>query len=169
MNHSGSFSVPCSADSIYALLVDPVQFAPLLPDYESMKLHDATHFTLRTVIAVGKMNGHANLQMEVSESTPSSCVRYRGEGVVAGSRIVFGVGFRLAPVGETTEVQWHGEVAVEGMLAFMAGDLIETKGRADFERMAERVRERLNNKAPAGPDLTNPPAAPSGTSGDHGS
>jgi len=158
--------VQCSTDSVYALLADPVRFAPLLPDYESMELHDPTHFTLRTVIAVGKMDGHANLQMEVSECNPLSSVRYRGEGVVAGSKIVFGIGFRLSAAGDMTKVLWEGEVSVGGMLAFLAGDLIETKGRADFERMAGRVRERLSGNMAPDPYSENPPAAPSETSGD---
>ena len=143
MMHSGSFITQRGAEEIYDLLVDPTMFAPLLPDYESMELHDASSFKLRTVISVGQINGHANLEMALTESVRPSHVTYRGEGIVAGSTIRFGIAFTLVPADSETEVQWQGEVAVEGMLAFLAGSVIDSKSRADFERMAERIKVQL--------------------------
>jgi carbon monoxide dehydrogenase subunit G len=160
MTHSGSFAVRRTADDVYALLADPRQFAPLLPDYESMELQDATHFRLRTVIAAGKISGHANLEMTLYDCVPAEHVKYRGEGVIAGSTITFGVEFVLTPAAGLTEVRWAGEVSVEGMLALMARDIIESKGRADFERMAERLQQRLSREPDTVPETAGAPEPP---------
>ncbi len=89
MNHSGSFTIARSAEEVFDLLSEPQRFAPLLQDFESMSMHDATHFTLRIRIMVGQIKGHANLAMELSEAVRASRVQYRGQGIVAGSQILF--------------------------------------------------------------------------------
>ena len=145
MTHSGSFSVPCSAGEVFRLLAAPERFAPLLPDYESMAMVDATHFTLRTVIAIGEIRGHANLNMELREAVPDSVVEYTGEGVIAGGKLRFGLRFDIAATELGSQVSWRGEVALEGMLAMLAGGLLETMGRGNFEAMAERIRQHFGD------------------------
>jgi len=164
MTHSGTFTVSRTADEVYDVLADPQRFAPLLPDYEGVELHDATHFRLRTVLAIGKINGHANLEMTLYDCVVAGQVKYRGEGVIAGSNITFGMEFVLTPTAGLTEVRWVGEVSVEGMLALMAREIIENKGRADFERMAQRLQQRLADESDASPisaDTPGPSSVPS--------
>lgn len=81
MNHAGTFLTTRTADEVFDLLANPERFAPLLPDFESMAVQDTTHFTVRIVIAVGEINGHANLAMELREAVRPSTVRYAGQGV----------------------------------------------------------------------------------------
>jgi carbon monoxide dehydrogenase subunit G len=144
MTHSGSFTVPCTPGEAFRLLAVPERFAPLLPDYESMAMVDATHFTLRTVIALGEIRGHANLNMDLRQAEAERLVDYSGEGVIAGGKLRFGLRFDIESAGAGTAVGWRGEVALEGMLAMLAGGLLETMARTNFETMAERVREHLS-------------------------
>lgn len=144
MTHSGTFVVQRSVEDVYELLADPQRFGPLMPDFESMAMQDSSHFTLRTKIAVGELPGQVNLAMEVSDSLRPSHVKYRGEGVIAGSQLRFAIEFGIGTIEGMTEVRWTGEVSLDGMLAMMAGNLIETKGRENFERMAERVRQLIS-------------------------
>lgn len=159
MIHAGTFVVQRSPEDVYRLLSDLQRFAPLLPDYESMVVQDATHFQLRVVLEVGQIRGHANLAMELGECIAPSRVAYHGAGVVAGSQLRFGIDFALNSLEATTEVRWSGEVAVEGPLAFMAGGLIEKKSRDDFERMAQRLRAHLSEEQlqQAAPEEQPPP------------
>ena len=143
MTHSGSFTVPCTPGEAFRLLAVPERFAPLLPDFESMAMADATHFTLRTVIALGEIRGHANLNMELRQAVPNSMAEYAGEGVIAGGKLRFGLRFDITGAATGSSIRWLGEVALEGMLALLAGGLLETMGRKNFETMAERIREYL--------------------------
>lgn len=145
MNHSGTFLTPRTPEEVFDLLANPEQFAPLLPDYESMAMEDPTHFSLRIVIAFGEMSGHANLAMELVEAEGPATVGYRGLGIVAGSPLNLMLRFRVSRTNDLTEVRWQGEFTLDGMLAFIAGSLIEPMGRKHFEMMAERLSERLNS------------------------
>ena len=156
MIHSGTFLVPRQPDEVFDLLATPERFAPLLPDYESMTMQDATHFVLRTAVALGRVNGHANLAMELKQTKRPIFAQYAGEGVVAGSCLKFGVSFRLAAENEATRVDWQGEVTLQGMLAQIAGALLDTQGRHGFERMADRLQGELRSITPD----TQPPEFP---------
>ena len=147
MIHSGTFLTTRTAERVFDLIADPQRFAPLLPDFESMSIQDATHFSMRIAIAIGQISGRVNLAMELRDAVRPSRVEYRGEGIVAGSQLTFAMQFRLAPAETATEVCWQGEVSVEGMLA-MAGSTIESMGRRNFELMAERLRNSLGEEAP---------------------
>jgi carbon monoxide dehydrogenase subunit G len=159
MNHSGTFLTTRSAEEVFDLVADPQRFATLLPDFESISIQDATHFSMRIVIAVGQIKGHANLAMERRETLRPSHLEYRGQGIVAGSELTFAMQFQLAPAETATEVSWQGEVSINGKLAFMAGSLIESMGRRNFESMAEQLQNRLQednygtNPASSGPGL----------------
>ena len=85
-----------SAEDVFDLVADPQRFAPLLPDFESIAIQDATHFTLRIVIAVGQIRGHVNLAMELRDALRPSRVEYRGQGIVAGSQLTFAMQFHLS-------------------------------------------------------------------------
>ena len=158
MTHSGSFLTSHSAEEVFDLLANPERFAPLLPDFESMSLEDPTHFTVTIGIAVAQINGHANLAMELREPVLPSFLEYHGQGLVAGSQLNLSLQFRLAPSGAMTEVSWQGEFSLDGMLALIAGSLIEPMGRKHFDLMAERLRISLRpdaspSDAPSGPGI----------------
>ncbi|HVO78727.1 MAG TPA: SRPBCC domain-containing protein [Candidatus Bathyarchaeia archaeon] len=151
MTHSGTFVVARKAEEVFALLATPERFAPLLPDFESMAMQDATHFTLRTVIAVGQIRGHANLAMELIESQPHSRTAYDGMGAIAGGQLSLAIRFQIVPEGELTEVYWQGEVTLQGPLAILAGNLVESMGRQNIELMALRLQQHLAAQAPQTP------------------
>ncbi len=153
MVHSGSFQVNRSAEEVFDLLANPERFAPLMPEFESMAMQDATHFTLRTVIQVGPMNGHANLAMELRDPVRPSAVGYSGEATIAGSPLRLRLDFALTPGEFATEIGWRGEVTLGGPLALMAGSLVDTMGRENFEQMAAHLQENLSHQQvpPVGP------------------
>ncbi len=97
MIHSGTFSARRDLTDVYGLLANPERFAPFLPDLEGLTLQDATHFTARIAIAIGKINGHLDLAMELCEAVPVGLVRYQGAGSVAGSALTFAMKFELSP------------------------------------------------------------------------
>ena len=147
MNHSGMFIAGRSVEEVFDLLSDPQRFAPLLPDFESLLVEDATHFTVRIAIVVGQINGHANLAMELCEAARPSRVEYRGQGIVAGSQLNLNLQFDIAASDDGAAVSWRGEFSLNGMLALMVGQQLELMGRRNFQRMAERVQSELRETA----------------------
>jgi len=143
MIHSGAFLTTCSAEEVFDLVADPQRFAPLLPDFDSILVQDATHFSLRIKIVIGQISGHANLAMELNAAERPSRIEYRGQGIVAGSQLNFAMQFQLDSVGSEIQVSWQGEVAVDGTLALMAGGMIDSMSRTNFEATVERMQREL--------------------------
>jgi carbon monoxide dehydrogenase subunit G len=146
MTHSGSFSVARSSEEVFDLLSTPGWFAPTMPDFVSMAIQDATHFTMRTVIAIGEIKGHANLAMELQQAVRPSRVEYRGSATIAGGPLRLAIDFQISPRDAITDVTWQGDVTLGGTLALMAGALLDTMGRQSFERMSERLQFNLQRE-----------------------
>ena len=154
MTHSGTFLIPRSADDVFDLVANPESFAPLLPNYESMSMQDATHFALRIAVAVGQINGHATLAMELIEAARPFLAEYRGQGTIAGSQLNLRIEFQITAEAEATEVRWLGEVTLDAMMALLAGNLLEAMGRSNFDLMAERLHDRLRDATSGSPAET---------------
>lgn len=143
MNHSGTFLTNHTAEEVFDIVADPQRFAPLLPDFESISVRDTTHFNLRIKIVIGQISSHANLDMELCVADRPSRVEYRGQGIVAGSQLIFAMQFQLGCGGTETRVSWQGQVSVDGVLAMMAGAVIDSMGRRNLEETVERLQDEL--------------------------
>jgi len=153
---SGEFITPRNPDEVYKFLSDPNQFAPLFPDFESMTVEDATHFTVNLSVCVGAIRGTAEIKMQLAEAAPSQRARYSGQGIAAGSRISVSVGFDLEASPDSTRISWQGESAVSGKLAAMAGGMLQPMARDNFQKLIDALQSALSYPAaqPAATELT---------------
>jgi len=163
---SGEFTTPRSAEETFDFLSDPQKFAPLLPDYQSMAMQDATHFTVKVKVGVGNIRGSAELKMELTEAVRPQRAQYKGQGTAVGSQVTVNAGFDLSPNGDGTKVLWKGETSVFGKLASMAGGMLEPLGRKKIQKLIEGLQKELSQPviaptasavAPAPPALQDQP------------
>ena len=143
INFSGEFTTPRSPEEVFDFLADPRQFAPLLPDYQSMSMQDATHFTVKVKVGVGNIRGSAEIKMELTDSLKPQRAQYKGQGTAVGSQVNVIAGFDLEPNGDATKVVWKGETSVFGKLASMAGGMLEPLGRKNIQKLIEGLQKAL--------------------------
>jgi carbon monoxide dehydrogenase subunit G len=141
---SGEFDTPRSPEEVFDFLSDPQQFAPLLPDFQSMSLHDPTHFTVKVRVGVGNIRGTAEIKMELSEAVKPQRAQYKGQGTAVGSQVTVSAGFDLQPNGGSTKVLWQGEAGVFGKLASMAGGMLEPLGRKNIQKLIDGLQKALS-------------------------
>lgn len=55
----GEFRAGKKQQEVYDFLTDPNQFAPLLPDFESLTIHDAKRATVKVKVGVAHIRGAA--------------------------------------------------------------------------------------------------------------
>jgi uncharacterized protein len=163
INFSGEFDTPRSPEEVFDFLSDPNQFAPLLPDFQSMSMQDPTHFTVKVRVGVGNIRGTAEIKMELAEAIKPQRAEYRGQGTAVGSQVTVTAGFDLQPNGQSTKVLWQGEAGVFGKLASMAGGMLEPLGRKNIQKLIDGLQKALSEPVAAGTSVGGGPTQPVGT------
>ncbi|MFI5116957.1 MAG: CoxG family protein [Terriglobales bacterium] len=146
---SGEFTSPRTPDEVYDFLCDANKFGPLLPDFESMSVEDATHFTVKVRVGVGNIRGTAEIRMELSQAVRPIRAQYQGRGNAVGSQIAISASFDLSPLAEGTRIAWQGEASVFGKLALMAGSMLEPVSRKNIQKLMDGLQSSLTSP-PAG-------------------
>jgi uncharacterized protein len=140
---SGEFEVKRTPEQVYDFLTDPKKFAPLLPDFQSMSVQDATHFTVKVNVGISYIKGAADVKMELTEADRPKRAQYKGQGSVAGGNVSLISGFDLSPAGKGTKVSWQGEAQIFGRLTSVAGGLLEPLGKKNVQRLIDGLQAAL--------------------------
>jgi uncharacterized protein len=139
----GEFEVLRTPEDVYDFLTDPNKFGPLLPDFQSMSVQDATHFAVKVNVGVSYIKGVAEMKMELTEATRPQRAQYKGQGSVAGGNVSLISGFNLSPTAVGTKVAWEGEAQVFGRLTSVAGGLLEPLGKKNVQKMIDALQSAL--------------------------
>ena len=143
---SGEFEVKKSQDEVFAFLTDPNKFASLLPDFQSLAVQDATHFTIKVNVGISYIKGTADLKMELAEADRPRRAQYKGQGGVAGGNVTLVASFDLkpgTPNNNGTKVIGQGEAQIFGRLASVAGGLLEPLGRKQVQKLIDGLQAAL--------------------------
>jgi carbon monoxide dehydrogenase subunit G len=143
---SGEFEVKKSQDEVFAFLTDPNKFAALLPDFQSLAVQDATHFTIKVNVGISYIKGTADLKMELAEADRPHRAQYKGQGGVAGGNVTLVASFDLKPSttnNNGTKVIWQGEAQIFGRLASVAGGLLEPLGKKQVQKLIDGLQAAL--------------------------
>ncbi|MGC2194126.1 MAG: SRPBCC domain-containing protein [Terriglobales bacterium] len=141
---AGAFEVRGTPEDVYDFLTDPHRFAPLLPEFQGVLVHDAEHFTVKVNVGISYIKGVADVKMHLAESNRPRRAQYKGQGSVAGGNVSMVAAFDLAVAGEGTRVAWEGEAQVFGRLASVAGGLLEPLGKKQVQRLIDGLQSALH-------------------------
>jgi uncharacterized protein len=140
----GEFEVKRTPEQVYDFLSDPNKFAPLLPDFQSMTVQDATHFTVKVNLGISYIKGAADVKMELAEADRPKRAQYKGKGSVSGGNVSLTAGFDLSSIDGGTKVAWQGEAQIYGGLASVAGGLLEPLGKKNLQKLIDGLRAALS-------------------------
>ncbi len=139
----GEFEVERSPEEVYDFLTDPRKFGPLLPDFQSLTVQDARHFTVRVNVGISYIKGPADVKMELVQVDRPTRAQYKGQGSVAGGNVALTAGFDLCGAGKGTKVTWQGEAQIFGRLTSVAGGLLEPIGRKNVQKLIDGLQAAL--------------------------
>lgn len=139
----GEFEVKRTPEEVYGFLTDPNKFAPLLPEFRSLTVQDATHFTVKVNVGVSYIKGAADVKMELAEAQPPTRAQYKGQGSMAGGNVSLVAGFDLSPASLGTKVAWQGEAQIFGTLASVAGGMLEPLGKKQLQKLIDGLQAAL--------------------------
>jgi len=139
----GEFEVQKKSEEVYDFLTDPNKFGPLLPDFQSMTVQDANHFTVKVNVGISYIKGTADVKMELAQADRPQRAQYKGQGSMAGGNVSLVAGFDLASAGAGTRVTWQGEAQIFGRLASVAGGLLEPLGKKNVQKLIDGLQAAL--------------------------
>jgi uncharacterized protein len=140
---SGEFEVKKTPEEVYDFLTDPNRFAPLLPEFQSLTVQDATHFTVKVNVGISYIKGVADVKMELTQAQRASRAHYKGQGSMAGGNVTVIAGFDLSPLADGTKINWQGEAQVFGRLTSVAGGLLEPLGKKQVQKLIDGLQAAL--------------------------
>jgi carbon monoxide dehydrogenase subunit G len=148
---SGEFEVKKKPEDVYDFLTDPNRFAPLLPEFQSLSVHDSTHFAVKVNVGISYIKGSADVKMELAEADRPRRAQYKGQGAVAGGSVTMVAGFDLSATagGVTdaavlgTKVNWQGEAQIFGRLTSVAGGLLEPLAKKQIQKLIDGLQAAL--------------------------
>ena len=140
---SGEFEVRKTPDEVYEFLTDPAKFAPLLPDFESITVEDASHFVVRVKLGVSHIKGTAAVKMELAQAERPSRAQYKGQGAIAGGHFSLVAAFDLLAAVGGTKVNWQGEAQIFGRLISLAGGLVEPLAKKNIKKLIDALQGAL--------------------------
>jgi uncharacterized protein len=139
----GQFEVRRKPEEVFDFLTDPNKFAPLLPEFQGVTVHDSQHFTVKVNVGISYIKGIAEVKMHLAESVPPQRAQYKGQGSVAGGNVSMVAGFDLTPAANGTVVAWQGEAQVFGRLTSVAGGLLEPLGKKQVQKLIDGLQAAL--------------------------
>ena len=140
---AGEFEVKKTPEAVYDFLTDPNRFAPLLPEFQSVSVQDATHFTVKVNVGISYIKGVADVKMELTEAQRARRAQYKGQGSMAGGNVTVIAGFDLSPLTGGTKINWQGEAQVFGRLTSVAGGLLEPLGKKQVQKLIDGLQAAL--------------------------
>ena len=140
---SGQFDVTKTPEEVYDFLTDPNKFAPLLPDFQGVTVHDPEHFNVKVNVGISYIRGIADVKMHLSESNRPRRAQYKGQGSLAGGNMSMVAGFDLSPIAAGTRVAWQGEAQIYGRLPSVAGGLLEPLGKKQVQKLIDGLQAAL--------------------------
>jgi carbon monoxide dehydrogenase subunit G len=144
MKFTGDFVVRKSREEVYAFLIDPNRFAPLLPEYQGMTTEDGRNFTVKLNVGVSSIRGTAEVRLNLDQANPPTFALYKGQGKLPGGSASVSAGFDLAEAPEGTKVSWTGEAQVFGKLTSLAGGLLEPLAKKNIQKLIDGLKTALS-------------------------
>lgn len=144
MKFTGDFVVKKGREEVYAFLVDPNRFAPLLPEYQGMTIEDPLNFTVKVKVGVSHIRGLAEVKLNLEQANPPTFALYKGQGKLPGGLASVRAGFDLAEAPEGTKVSWTGEAQVFGKLISLGGGLLEPLAKKHIQKLIDGLQAALS-------------------------
>jgi len=139
-----AFVVKKRPEEVYAFLVDPNRFCPLLPDYQSMEMRDGKNFLVKMSVGISNIRGIATVKMSLVEDERPRHAAYEGKGDVPGGAATLRARFDLEETpGNQTKVVWSGQANVVGRIASLAGGLLEPFAKKNVQKLIDGLQKAL--------------------------
>jgi uncharacterized protein len=138
---SGSYAVPTGRERAYRLLQDPAVLAKCMPGTDHLEKVGDDEYAMKMKMAIASIGGLFTGKVRLAEQHPPDSFKLIVEG---NGKIGFVRGqglLNLVPQGQSTEVQYDGDVQVGGTIAGVGQRLLDTTAKLIIKKFFEKLAE----------------------------
>ena len=146
MKVSGKYTVPVPQESAYALLQDPVLLAKCMPGCEALDRVADGEYAMRLKMVLASVSGLFDGKVRIADTNPPSSFRLIVEGT---GKIGFMKGdglLNLSASGDSTEVQFDGDVQVGGTIAGVGQRLLDMTSKMMIKRFFDKFSSEVRTQ-----------------------
>ena len=141
MKISGSYAVPTGRERAYRLLQDPAVLAKCMPGTDHLEKVGDDEYSMKMKMAIASIGGLFSGKVRLANQHPPDSFKLIVEG---NGKIGFVKGeglLNLVPQGQSTEVQYDGDVQVGGTIAGVGQRLLDTTAKMIIKKFFEKLAE----------------------------
>jgi uncharacterized protein len=147
---AGCHSIATTPERAYALLQDPEVLAKSMPGCDRMNRIGPDEYEMKMKMVISSIQGLFAGKVKIEDQNPPHSFKLLVEGTgkvgfMKGSGIL-----QLTPHNGFTEVEYHGEVQVGGMIASVGQRLVETTAKLVIRKFFDKLAEQVGATESAG-------------------
>lgn len=143
MHYEGTIEAPIPRDEFYAFVTDPTEIITILPDVEQSRVEDRDHFFVKAKVGAGPLRGTVTMNFAMTEKKKDSSVKLTGHGEGIQSVVDLTLTMSLEDAPKGSRARWSADAKVGGLLAGVAGRLVESLADSYIRRITENLRKKV--------------------------
>ena len=141
MKVEGSTSIAAPRDRVFAMLLDPEVLKRCVTGCEDFTPTGADAYRIRMSAGIATIRGRAEGEVLVNESRPPEHYRLSMKGKGMGSFVDGWAAIDLTEADGETQVAYHGEATVGGMIAAVGSRMIDLAVKKVLGDFFERLKQ----------------------------
>jgi len=144
MHYEGSFEVAAAKEKVYDFVTDPQRVTTIFPDVQSVKVVDASNFTLKAKVGMSFIRGVMDVKLALLECTRPTHTKLKARGTGLNSSVDLESSFTLEDTaGGGTRVTWAADAKISGMMASVGSRLIDSAADKYVKQIIGSLEKKL--------------------------
>ena len=139
----GNLAIKASPEKTFAALSDPNFMVSTIPDLESYKIVDQSHFDAKIRVGISLVRGTVSMKFEITDIVDRKHAKLVGDGSGAGSRMHIESGFDLAPDAEGTRMTWVADADLGGLMAGIGSQILKGQSEKQVSQIFANIKRKL--------------------------
>ncbi len=145
MHYEGTINATVPKEKFYEFITDPSRIITIMPGVEQTRVSDRDHFFVKAKIGAGPLKGAIGMNFTLTEKRKGASAKLigHGEGMQGFVDLTLVLNLEDAPRG--SRASWSADARVGGLLASVAGRLIEGVADSYIKQITENLRKKVTD------------------------
>jgi len=147
MHFEGKFKINAPKQKVWDSVMDPEKVVKSVPGVQSYEIQEQKKVSARVKAGIGMVRGTFNVKGSYKDINPEAySLKYLLSGSGVGSMFEAEIVMRLNDMEGGTEMAYESEATTSGVLAGLAGRIIEKKVTEIAEEMFANLRKEIERE-----------------------